>query len=111
MSGIRSTKRFLTRAPGSSEHPRMKIGMLLHPERGMDAVLDEARVADQQGFDSVWLSDHLMDIRGQDGPDGPFDSFTLMVAVGAITNRTRLAWAMLNPSFHPPAVLAKRLST
>ena len=28
-----------------------------------------------------------------------------------MTSRTRLAWAMLNPSFHFPAVLAKRLST
>jgi alkanesulfonate monooxygenase SsuD/methylene tetrahydromethanopterin reductase-like flavin-dependent oxidoreductase (luciferase family) len=89
----------------------MQLGMLLHPERGMDAVLEEARVADRQGFDSVWVSDHLMDTRGQNGPDGPFDSFTLMTAVGAVTSRTRLAWAMLNPSFHNPAVLAKRLST
>ncbi|MDE3075556.1 MAG: LLM class flavin-dependent oxidoreductase [Chloroflexota bacterium] len=85
--------------------------MLLHPERGIDAVMAEARAADQQGFDSVWLSDHLMDIRGSDGPDGPLDSFTLMTAVGAVTSRTRLAWAMLNASFHYPAVLAKRLAT
>ncbi|MBV9580835.1 MAG: LLM class flavin-dependent oxidoreductase, partial [Chloroflexi bacterium] len=35
----------------------------------------------------------------------------LMTAIGAITRRTRLAWAMLNPSFHYPAVLAKRLAT
>jgi FMNH2-dependent dimethyl sulfone monooxygenase len=85
--------------------------MLLHPERGVDAVLEEACNADRQGFDSVWLSDHLMDIRGSQGPDGPLDSFTLMTAIGAITRRTRLAWAMLNPSFHYPSVLAKRLAT
>jgi alkanesulfonate monooxygenase SsuD/methylene tetrahydromethanopterin reductase-like flavin-dependent oxidoreductase (luciferase family) len=89
----------------------MKIGMLLHPERGVDAVLDEARAADQQGFDSVWLFDHLMDFRGSDGPDGPMDSFVLMTAIGAVTQRTRLAWAMLNPSFDYPTVLAKRLAT
>jgi alkanesulfonate monooxygenase SsuD/methylene tetrahydromethanopterin reductase-like flavin-dependent oxidoreductase (luciferase family) len=85
--------------------------MLLHPERGVDAVLDEARAADEQGFDSVWLFDHLMDIRGRQGPDGPMDSFILMTAIGAITRRTRLAWAMLNPSFDYPTVLAKRLAT
>jgi alkanesulfonate monooxygenase SsuD/methylene tetrahydromethanopterin reductase-like flavin-dependent oxidoreductase (luciferase family) len=85
--------------------------MLLHPERGVDAVLDEARAADEQGFDSVWLFDHLMDIRGSQGPDGPMDSFILMTAIGAITRRTRLAWAMLNPSFDYPTVLAKRLAT
>jgi alkanesulfonate monooxygenase SsuD/methylene tetrahydromethanopterin reductase-like flavin-dependent oxidoreductase (luciferase family) len=89
----------------------MRVGMLLHPERGVDAVLDEARSADQQGFDSVWLFDHLMDIRGSQGPDGPMDSFVLMTAIGAVTTRTRLAWAMLNPSFDYPTVLAKRLAT
>lgn len=89
----------------------MKIGMLLHPERGVDAVLEEARAADQQGFDSVWLFDHLMDIRGSQGPDAPLDSFVLMTALGAQTTRTRLAWAMLNPSFDYPTVLAKRLAT
>lgn len=85
--------------------------MLLHPERGVDAVLDEACNADQQGFDSVWLFDHLMDIRGSQGPDGPLDSLTLMTAIGAVTRHTRLAWAMLNPSFDYPAVLVKRLAT
>lgn len=89
----------------------MKVGLLLHPERGVDAVLEEARTADQQGFDSVWLFDHLMDIRGAQGPDGPMDSFVLMTAIGALTKRTRLAWAMLNPSFDYPTVLAKRLAT
>jgi alkanesulfonate monooxygenase SsuD/methylene tetrahydromethanopterin reductase-like flavin-dependent oxidoreductase (luciferase family) len=89
----------------------MKLGLLLHPERGVDAVLAEAHSADQQGYDSVWVSDHLMEWRGNPGPDLPLDSFTLMTAVGAVTSRTRLAWAMLNPSFRPPAVLAKMLAT
>ena len=89
----------------------MKFGLLLHPERGVEAVLAEARQADDQGFDSVWLFDHLMEWRGHHGPDGPYDSYTLMVAVGAVTRRVRLAWAMLNPSFRYPAVLAKMLAT
>ena len=89
----------------------IKLGLLLHPERGVDAVLEEARQADEQGFDSVWLFDHLMDIRGSQGPDLPLDSLMLMTAIGAITSRTRLAWAMLNASFDYPAVLAKRLAT
>jgi alkanesulfonate monooxygenase SsuD/methylene tetrahydromethanopterin reductase-like flavin-dependent oxidoreductase (luciferase family) len=90
---------------------KVKFGLLLHPERGVDAVLNEAREADRQGFDSVWLFDHLMDWRGHHGPDGPYDSFTLMTAIGAVTRRVRLAWAMLNPSFRHPAVLAKSLAT
>jgi len=34
-----------------------------------------------------------------------------MTAIGAVTRHTRLAWAMLNPSFDYPTVLAKRLAT
>lgn len=90
----------------------MKIGITLHPDRGIDAVTAEAIAADEQGYDSVWLFDHLMAINGAPPtPDGPHDSFTLMAAIGGMTKRTRLAWAMLNVSFRYPAVLAKMLST
>jgi alkanesulfonate monooxygenase SsuD/methylene tetrahydromethanopterin reductase-like flavin-dependent oxidoreductase (luciferase family) len=89
----------------------MKLGIQLHPERGVEAVLHEARLADAHGFDSVWLFDHLMGFRGKQSRDEPLDSFTLMTAIGAQTSRVRLAWAMLNPSFRNPAVLAKMLAT
>src|SRR5579884_1545745 len=89
----------------------MKLGLLLHPDSGADAVLEEARRADRQGFDSVWLFDHMMDWRGRHGSHAPLDSFTMMTAVGAVTSRVRLAWAMLNPSFRTPALLAKMLAT
>jgi alkanesulfonate monooxygenase SsuD/methylene tetrahydromethanopterin reductase-like flavin-dependent oxidoreductase (luciferase family) len=91
----------------------MKFGMLLHQERGADAVLEEARLADAQGFDSVWLFDHLMGFRPGAAhlANEPLETFTLMTAVGAVTQRVRLAFAMLNLSFRQPAVLAKMLST
>ena len=89
----------------------MQIGMQLHPERGVDAVIEEARRADAQGFDSVWVFDHLMGWRGTAEMDEPLESFTLMTAIGAVTHRVRLAWAMLNPTFRNPAVLAKMLAT
>lgn len=89
----------------------MKIGLQLHPDRGVDAVLEEARVADAQGFDSVWLSDHIMNTRGEHKPDGPLDLFTLAVAIGAVTQRTRLAWGTLNLTLRPPALFAKMLTS
>jgi alkanesulfonate monooxygenase SsuD/methylene tetrahydromethanopterin reductase-like flavin-dependent oxidoreductase (luciferase family) len=88
----------------------VKIGMLLHPERGVDAVFEEARQADQQGFDSIWLGDHIMG-HGYTGSDGPLDSFTLMSSLAGVTKQTRLAWSMLNPTFRYPAMLAKVLAT
>ena len=71
----------------------MKIGIELHPRRGVDAVLEEARSADDQGYDSVWLSDHLFHGRGNDTADEPLEMMTLATAVGAVTKRTRLAWS------------------
>ncbi|HTE86808.1 MAG TPA: LLM class flavin-dependent oxidoreductase [Dehalococcoidia bacterium] len=41
----------------------------------------------------------------------PLDSLTVMTALGTVTTRTRLAWAMLNLNFRTPAVLAKMLAT
>lgn len=91
----------------------MKLGIQLHQERGADAVLEEARLADAQGFDSVWLFDHLMGLRPgvQHLPHEPLETFTLMSAVGAVTHRVRLAFATLNLSFRHPPVLAKMLTT
>jgi alkanesulfonate monooxygenase SsuD/methylene tetrahydromethanopterin reductase-like flavin-dependent oxidoreductase (luciferase family) len=83
----------------------MKIGVLLHPDRGVHAVIEEARLADEQGFDSVWLGDHIMN------PAAPLDAFTLMTAIGASTEHVRLAWSMLNANFRAPALLAKMLAT
>jgi alkanesulfonate monooxygenase SsuD/methylene tetrahydromethanopterin reductase-like flavin-dependent oxidoreductase (luciferase family) len=89
----------------------MKIGVQLHPDRGVDAVMAEARRADEQGFDSIWLSDHLMSPSGVNKPDGPLDYFVLMTALGAITQRVRLAWGTLNTTFRPPAVFAKMMTS
>src|SRR5215207_9453643 len=90
---------------------RMRFGVQLHPDRGADAVLREARVADEHGFDSVWTGDHLLGIRGEPSPHSPLETLTLMTAIGAVTQRVRLGFAMLNPSFRNPALLAKMLAT
>lgn len=110
----------------------MKIGIQLRPEITADEALAESKIADDQGFDSVWLFDHLMNWRytiapltpemkgetrrltteAEHLPDLPYDSFTLMTAIGAVTKNIRLGWATLNLSFRgSPAVLAKMITT
>src|SRR5579872_1248586 len=89
----------------------MQFGLQLHADRGADAVLAEARLADAQGFDSVWTGDHLVTIRGEPRPDRPLETWTLMTAIAATTQRVRVAFATLNPSFRNPALLAKMLTT
>jgi alkanesulfonate monooxygenase SsuD/methylene tetrahydromethanopterin reductase-like flavin-dependent oxidoreductase (luciferase family) len=91
-----------------------RIGLFINPPADLpvDAVVRQAVAADRQGFDSVWLGDHLIDYRGEPFvAEGPPDSFTVAAAIGALTSRIRLAWGMLNPSFRNPAHLAKMLST
>jgi len=90
-----------------------RIGVYINPEPTVPvaAILEQAQTADRQGFDSIWLGDHLIDYRDRVVPEGPPDSFTLMTAIGATTTRIRLAWGMLNPSFRNPAHLAKMLAT
>jgi alkanesulfonate monooxygenase SsuD/methylene tetrahydromethanopterin reductase-like flavin-dependent oxidoreductase (luciferase family) len=89
----------------------VQFGLQLHADRGADAVLEEARLADAQGFDSVWTGDHLIGLRGEQRPDRPLETWTLMTAIGATTRHVRLAFATLNPSFRNPALLAKMLAT
>jgi FMNH2-dependent dimethyl sulfone monooxygenase len=89
----------------------VKIGLQLHPDRGVDAVMEEARSADEQGYNSVWLSDHIMNTRGEHRADGPLVLFTLAVAIGAVTQRTHLAWGTLNLTLRPPALFAKMLTS
>ena len=89
----------------------MQIGIELHPRRGVDAVLEEARSADEQGYDSVWLSDHLFHGRGNDTADEPLEMMTLATAMGVVSKRTRLAWGSLNITLRPPALLAKSLAS
>ena len=90
-----------------------KLGVYINPDARTpaSAILEQARAADWQGYDSVWLGDHLIDYRGGHVAEGPLESFTLMTAIGAVTTRIRLAWGMLNPSFRNPALLAKMLAT
>lgn len=89
----------------------VQFGLQLPADRGVDAVLEEARLADAQGFDSVWTGDHLIGLRGEQRPDRPLETWTLMTAIGATTRNVRLAFATLNPSFRNPALLAKMLTT
>jgi len=91
----------------------MKFGLSLPYDAGADSLIEQAKRADAQGFDSVWLLDHLSmpPQFGDPRPDAPLDNFTVMAAIGAVTANVRLAWGMLNPSFRKPAVLAKMLAT
>lgn len=85
----------------------MKFGLLL-PHFGEHAsranVIDGAIRAEQMGFDSVWVRDHLVfEPHGEmEKPNRTFyDALTTLTAIGAVTERLELGTGSLIPFRHP----------
>lgn len=66
------------------------------------------RTAEEVGFDSVWVGDHLL-YRG-DGREerGPWDAWTLLAALAAVTERIRLGPLVACTAFSSPGLLARK---
>ena len=70
-----------------------------------------ARAAEEVGFDSIWVGDHLL-YRGPGRPErGPWEAWTLLAGLAAVTRRIGLGPLVACVAFHPPAVLAKMAAT
>lgn len=73
--------------------------------------VDLARTAEEVGFDSIWLGDHLL-YRGENGHErGPWEVWTMLAALAGATERVTLGPLVACTAFHPPAVLAKMAAT
>jgi alkanesulfonate monooxygenase SsuD/methylene tetrahydromethanopterin reductase-like flavin-dependent oxidoreductase (luciferase family) len=70
-----------------------------------------ARAAEEVGFDSIWLGDHLL-YRGDGRPErGPWDCWTALAGLAAATERVKLGPLVACLAFHPPALLARMAAT
>jgi probable F420-dependent oxidoreductase len=92
----------------------MRIGIQL-PEVERDVRWPEylalARAAEESGFDSIWLGDHLL-YRGDGRPErGPWEAWTLLSALAAATERVRIGPLVACAGFHPPGLIAKMAAT
>ncbi len=73
--------------------------------------LDLARRAEAAGYDSVWVGDHLVYDLPDGSTRGPYEAWTALAAIAAVTHRVELGPLVASTSFHAPAMLAKHAAT
>ena len=67
-----------------------------------------AIAAEESGFDSLWVGDHLL-YRNDGRPErGPHECWATLAAIATITSRVQIGPLVACASFHPAAVLAKQ---
>jgi alkanesulfonate monooxygenase SsuD/methylene tetrahydromethanopterin reductase-like flavin-dependent oxidoreductase (luciferase family) len=92
----------------------LRVGVQL-PEVERDVRWPEyvamAQAAEEVGFESIWLGDHLL-YRG-DGREerGPWEAWTMLAALATVTKRVLLGPLVACASFHPPGLIAKMAAT
>src|SRR3954471_20717293 len=70
-----------------------------------------ARAAEDAGFDSIWLGDHLLYDLPNGEVRGPWEVWTALAALASVTERVELGPLVASTSFHAPPMLAKLAAT
>jgi len=108
----------------------LKVGLLLpDTENQYDGqtahwpqIASMALQAEGVGFDSVWVTDHLLHRTLPDGKavaiggdlrynEGPWECWSLLAGLSAITSKVEIGTLVLCNSFRNPAILAKMADT
>ena len=92
----------------------LKVGVQLPEVERVAPWSDLARMAttaEVLGYDSVWVGDHLLARTPGEEDRGPWEAWTVMTAVAAITSRIEIGPLVACTSFHNPAMIAKKAAT
>ena len=75
-----------------------------------DELAAMARAAEECGFDSVWVGDHLLYRGDSRGERGPWDCWATLAWLAGITERVELGPLVACTAFHPPGILARQIA-
>ena len=95
-------------------HRPLKVGIQLpEVERavGWPEIAAMATLAEDVGFDSLWVGDHLLYRNAGEPARGPWEAWSQLAALAAITTRVEIGPLVAATSFHNPAMLAKKAAT
>lgn len=82
------------------------------PDRLFDRVVQNARAAENAGFDLFTVMDHLYQIRGIGPETEPMlEAYTALAGIAAQTSRIKLATMVTGVTYRNPALLAKQVTT
>lgn len=92
----------------------MKVGIQL-PEVEREVRWEEVREialsAEDLGFDSVWVGDHLLFRDDETGTRGPWEAWSMLAGLAEATSTVELGPLVAATAFHAPAMIAKKAAT